>query len=315
MKIPMADYRNPGRVAGPSAFFRSLAAYSRAGITLDRGLSDWAARLPRHKRIPFQLTAQQVQGGQTLAHAGLKNGVLQSWEARLLAIASLHGRLDRVLDELASYHEQASDWWKRLRQRLLFPGGILVLGFLALPLPGLITGQLSVYTYLLQNLLLAAALLAVRGLPGTRRRRYQFPDMILRCKSLSKPVWQHQRYRFLHQLACLYNAGVTMLDALPIAASSCDSALLRSRWSMIEAEVRQGSGISEALYRHAALGETGYALVLSGEVSGRLGEMLDHETRRLGQDVDLWLNGLVDWLPRLAYILVLLLLFSVWHGA
>ncbi len=315
MKIPMGDYRYPGRVAGPSVFFRSLAACSRAGITLDRGLYDWAKRLPRHKRIPFQMTAQQVQAGQTLAHAGLKNGVLQAWEARLLAIASLHGRLDRVLDELASYHEQASDWWKRLRRRLLFPGGILVLGFLALPLPGLITGQLSVYTYLLQNLLLAAALLAVRGLLGPQWRRYQFPDMILRYKTLSKPVWQYQRYRFLHQLACLYNAGVTMLDALPIAASSCDSALLRSRWSMIEAEVRQGSGISEALYRHAALGETGYALVLSGEVSGRLGEMLDHETRRLGQDVDLWRNGLVDWLPRLAYILVLLLLFSPWHGA
>jgi len=279
-------------------------------MTLDRGLYQWAEQLPRHKRIPFQMTAQQVQSGQTLAAAGLKSGVLQPWESRLLEIGSVHGRLDRVLDELATYHERATGWWNRLRLRLLFPGGILVLGFLVLPLPGLISGQVSVNTYLLQNLLLAAALLGLWGRLGARQRRRQFPDTILRYKTLGKPVWQYQRYRFLHRLACLYNAGVTMLDALPIAVNSCDSTLLRSRWSMIETAVRQGSGISEALHRHAALDETGYALVHSGEASGRLGEMLDHETRRLGQIVDLWLDGLVNWLPRLAYILVLLLLFS-----
>jgi general secretion pathway protein F len=260
--------------------------------------------------MPFQILAQQVQNGQTLADAGLKRGVLQPWEAGLLAIGSVHGRMDRVLDELATYHEQATARWNRLRLRLLFAVGILVPGFLVLTLTRLASGQLSVNTFLLQNLSLAAVLLLLWGVPAMRRRRRRFPDMILRCKTLGKPAWQYQRYRFIHQLACLYNAGVTIPDALPVAINGCDSMLLRSRWSMIEEAVRQGSGISEALHRHAALDETGYALVHSGEASGRLGEMLDHEARRLGKDVDLWRDGLIDWLPRLAYLLVLLFLFS-----
>lgn len=310
MKPPPGDVLCSRRTAEHSAFFRTLARYCRAGMMLDRGLCQWAERLPRHNRIPFLMTAKHVQGGQTLAAAGLQSGILQPWEARLLAIGSVHGRLDRVLEELATYHEQASGWWNRLRLRLLFPGGVLVLGFLALPLPRLVSGQLSINSYLLQNLLLAAVLLVLCGLLRTRQGRRRFPDLFLRYETLGKPLWQYQRYRLLNRLACLYNAGLTMLDALPIAVSSCDSTLLRRRWSLIEISLRQGSGISEALHQHAVLDETGYALLLSGEASGRLGEMLDHETRRLGQIVDLWRDGLVNWLPRLAYILVLLLLFS-----
>jgi type II secretory pathway component PulF len=310
MKTPPGDYLYSRRATGRTAFFRTLARYCQAGITLDRGLYYWAAGLPRHKRMPFQMLAQQVQNGQTLADAGLERGVLQPWEAGLLAIGNVHGRMDRVLDELATDHEQATARWNRLRLRLLFAVGILVPGFLVLTLTRLASGQLSVNTFLLQNLLLAAILLLLWGAPAMWRRRRRFPDMILRCKTLGKPAWQFQRYRFIHQLACLYNAGVTITDALPVAVKGCDSMLLRSRWSMIEEAVRQGSGISEALHRHAALDETGYALVHSGEASGRLGEMLDHEARRLGKDVDLWQDGLIDWLPRLAYLLVLLLLFS-----
>jgi len=297
------------RTTGRAGFFHALAHCSRAGLTLDHSLYQWAKQLPRHNRGPVQRLAQQVQGGQTLADAGLETGVLLPWEARLLALGSVHGRLDRVLEDLATYHEQATGWWRRLRMRLLFPGGILILGFLALPLPGLFAGQLSVQTYLLQNLMLLAILGLLWTFPGTRRNRHPLSDLVLRCRTLGKPLWQYQRYRFLHQLASLYNAGVPMLDALPIAVGSCDSPLLRRRWSMIETAVRQGSGISEALYRHGALDDTGYALLLGGKAAGRPGKMLEHETHRLAQHISLWQDGLLDWLPRLAYPVVLLLLF------
>jgi type II secretory pathway component PulF len=293
-----------------SEFFRTLARYCQAGMTVDHGLEQWAGQLPRHNRRAFQLTANQVQSGQTLADAGLQSGVLRPWEARLLAVASVHGRVDRVLDDLAAYHERTTDRWKRLRMRLIFPGGILILGFLALPLPGLFSGQLSVLSYLLQNLLLVAVLVALWGLLKAPWKPHRLPDLILRFNTVSKPLWQYQRYRLIHQFASLYNAGVPLLDALPVAVTSCDSALLRSRWSKIETAVREGSGVSAALHDHAALDDTGYALVHSGEAAGRLGEMLDHEARRLAQSVSLWQEGLVDWLPRLAYLLVLLLLLG-----
>jgi type II secretory pathway component PulF len=298
------------KTAGRSAFFRALARYSKAGMTLDRGLEQWAEQLPLRNRSPIRMTAHQLQSGQTLADAGLKNGVLLPWEARMLAVASAHGRVDRILDDLAAYHEGVNNWWTLLRLRLLFPGGILILGFMALPLPTLISGQLSVHAYMMQSLLLAAALVSFWHLLKVPRMPHWFTELILRSRTLGKPVWQYQRYWFIHQLASLYNAGVPILDALPIAINSCDSVLLRSRWSKITAAIRKGSGVSEALYHHAALDDTGYALVHSGEASGRLGEMLDHETRRLGQVVSLWQESLVDWLPRLSYLLVLLLLLS-----
>jgi predicted permease len=47
--------------------------------------------------------AQRLQSGQALDTAGLSSSVLQPWEARLVAAGLVHGRLDRVLDDLAAY--------------------------------------------------------------------------------------------------------------------------------------------------------------------------------------------------------------------
>ena len=280
-------------------------------MTVDRGLDIWAEQLPARQRHPFLTTAQQVRSGQMLDHAGLGSGILQPWEARLLAIGSAHGRLDRVLADLAAYHERMTGWWNRLRMRLVFPGAILMLGFLTLPLPHLFAGQLSLSGYLLQNLVLAVTLVLLWTLAGTARVQQRFSELLLQCKPVSKPAWQYQRYRFLQQLARLYDAGMTIPEALPLAVRSCEPAWLRQQWSMIETAVREGSGISEALHRYQALDDTGFMLLHSGEASGRLGEMFDRVTEQLGKSLTLWLDGLVAWLPRLAYILVLVLLLGL----
>ena len=299
----------PARVR--SELFGSLARYHQAGIALDSGLDQWSAELPGRDRKPFNIMAKLVRAGHTLDEAGLMSGVLLPWEAKLLAVSSVHERMDRVLDNLASYHKRTADWWNRLRVRLLFPGAVLILGWLALPLPQLITGQLSINAYLTHNLLLAVIMILFWYIPGTvggviLRRLL---DLLLRFKTTSKPVWQYYRYRFLGMLAALHDAGVAMFDALPVAVNGCDSALLRKRWWMVVAAVKEGCSVSEALHRYEAIDDKGYALVLSGEASGRLGDMLKHEAQQLEQIVALWIDSLVDWLPRLAYVLVLLLLF------
>lgn len=310
-KRPPAEHAFSRRATGRAALFRCLARYCQAGITLDRGLDQWARQLPRHRRGPYRLTAQWLQAGQTLAAAGLRSGILQPWEAGLLATVAMHGRLDRALDDLADYHERATDWWNRLRLRLLFPAGILLLGLLVLPLPGLATGQVSLQAYLLLNLLPAASMVALRGRLKPGRGWHRLADRLLRLQTLGKPLRQVQRRRFLYQLACLYRAGVPVQDALPVAVENCDSALLRRRWSAIAATVSEGSGLSKALHQHGAVDDTGYALLLGGETSGRPGEMLDREVHRLEQHIALWRESLVDWLPRLAYVAVLLLLLSL----
>ena len=292
-----------------SEFFRSLAHYHQAGIHLDRGLYHWAEGLPVQDRKPFHMMAHQMRCGQTLDEAGLLSDVLLPWEAKLLAVGYSHGRLDRVLENLASYHEGAAGWRSKLRNRLLFPGAVLLLGWIVLSLPQLATGQLSIHSCLIQSLLLILILVLFWRCLDTPGLLHLFLDLVLPLPVISKPVWDYQRYRLIRQIACLYDAGLGMPETLKIAVSSCDSSLLCNRWSMIIAAVKHGNGISQALHQYQALDNTGYALVLGGEASGRLGYMLNHEARRLEQAVKLWLDGLVDWLHRIAYILVLLLLF------
>ena len=66
--------------------------------------------------------------------------------------------------------------------------------------------------------------------------------------------------------------------------------------------------MATTLKEHRVLDSTGYSLVDSGESSGRLVGMLKHERDRLEDELQLKLDILAEWVPRLIYVAIILLL-------
>lgn len=255
-------------------------------------------------------TASLVRSGMPLDQAGSHTGLLQPWEARLLALGALHGRLDLTLAEISRHYQKSAAWWRRLRSRLLLPGFVLLLGWLLLPLPRLISGDLGMARYAMQNVLVVLLLwLAWRwlgrapGYPGLL-------DSLLDIKPVGRLLHTWHRSNLLGAIARLTEAGVPLQQGVQAAVASCRSPRLRRHWQGIVAHLKQGGSVTESLRRYEALDETGLAVVDSGEASGKLVDMLMCERDRLDKQIELQLEMLSEWLPRIIYFAVLLLLFN-----
>jgi type II secretory pathway component PulF len=290
-------------------FFSILARYHEAGLPLDAALQEIAQHDASVRQVARR-TAALVHNGMPLDRAGSQTGLLQPWEARLLELGALHGRLDLTLTEISGHYQKSAAWWRKLRSRLLLPGFVLLLGWLLLPLPKLISGDLGVSRYIMQNVGVALLLwLAWRWLGRTQ----SYPallDSLHDIKPVGNLLRSWHRSNLLGAIARLTEAGVPLQQGVAAAVASCRSPRLRRHWQGIVASLRQGGSVTASLQRYQVLDATGQALVDSGEASGKLVEMLIYERDRLDKQIDLQLGILAEWLPRLIYFAVLLLLFN-----
>jgi general secretion pathway protein F len=85
--------------------------------------------------------------------------------------------------------------------------------------------------------------------------------------------------RFSHTLAILARGGVPLLSALDSASRAMTNLVMRGAAQSVTARVREGVSLARALAETRAFSPLLVSLVESGEVSGRLAEMLERAAR------------------------------------
>ncbi len=81
---------------------------------------------------------------------------------------------------------------------------------------------------------------------------------------------------FSRQFAALVNAGVALVRSISVLAEDCPNPKLKRSLEAINAEVQQGTSLSEAMRKHPSCFDNLYvALVQAGEVGGVLDEVLN----------------------------------------
>ena len=81
---------------------------------------------------------------------------------------------------------------------------------------------------------------------------------------------------FSRQFAALVNAGVALVRSISVLAEDCPNPKLKRSLDAINAEIQQGTSLSEAMRKHPSCFDNLYvALVQAGEVGGVLDEVLN----------------------------------------
>lgn len=98
-------------------------------------------------------------------------------------------------------------------------------------------------------------------------------------KSVTWPLWQtsvpiDEQARTLRQLALMLRTGVSMLEALELAASQAQSTRLQTALRHMAQLIQQGRSLSEAMREQNLFSSTTLSLVACGEASGELGTLL-----------------------------------------
>jgi len=111
-------------------------------------------------------------------------------------------------------------------------------------------------------------------------------------------------------LALLLEAGMPILEALPLAMDVIRSEAIKQRFSQIKPRIERGASFAQAVGELSFVGHAqAYAVILAGEASGALPEVLlgysEGETTVINRFDDL----VAEWTPRLVYTLA-----AMWMG-
>ncbi len=309
-----AGSMTPMRLDVRADLFSQLAIMEDAGLPFDNALR--LVHLPARERPRLAGTRKWIRLG--IADAGLKGGLFTPMEATLLRASAASGNPSRTFHLLSNQYARRAARMKALRSRLMRPGVIFVIAILMGPLPDLVTGTLTWGGYLVKRLLPWIALGGAVYLLGELSRRRQSaparrntPGRALSLVPLFGAIQVRRNIRdFFDSLAMLLEAGMPILDALPMASSTVRNQTLRGQLSRIKPRIEAGASFAQAVAELSFPGRSrACALIVTGEASGALPQMLFRYSEAETAAIDRFDDLVAEWAPRLAYTLA-----ALWVG-
>ena len=293
---------------------RQLATLIQAAMPVEEALNAVAAQQER-RRIKNLLLAvrSRVLEGYTLAKSLEAFGDVFPPMYRATVAAGEHsGYLDRVLDRLADYTEARMRSGQKVQQALVYPiilmmASIGIVGFLLgfvvpdvvkvfldsgqeLPLVTELlisasTGFQTWWPVLLGTFVLL--LVTLRYLLQKEAIRLVWHQTLIKLPFIGRFVRTANAARFASTLSILTRSGVSLVEALVIAAQVVSNDAIRLAVQESAKRVSEGSSLNRAL------AETGYFpplmlhMIASGEATGELDQMLE----RTAQNQQMELEG------------------------
>jgi len=294
--------------------FKQLRAMEEGGLPTDQalgllGVPGAQSRLTTARKL--------VSKGMGIAEAGSTSGLFTRWEASLLHAASNAGKLAHTYRRLSEHYARQAAHVAAVRSRMMLPLAIVVIAILVQPLPSLIAGTLSPAGFFIKCVLevtaIGGAVYLFTGWPhrlelGSSASRDIPLDSALPRVPLFGPMYERRNVRdCFESLALLLEAGMPILEALPLSVDTIRSQALKQEFSLIKPRIKRGASFAEAVGELSFAGHAqAHAMIVAGEASGALPDVLfrysESETREINQFDDV----VAEWTPRLAYALVLL---------
>jgi general secretion pathway protein F len=280
---------------------RELATLLRAGLTLDRALElliSLATSLP--VAVMLQGIRDEVRGGKALSQAlDARRDVFSRFYVNIVRAGEAGGALGTVLARLAETMERNKELRDSVRSALIYPtilifvavaSVMVLLVFVvpqfqstfaqagkALPLP---TQVVIVVGTFLRNWWWAALPAVALAVVWFRRRgriasvRRVRDARLLRMPLLGDLIAKVEIARFARTLSTLLANGVTLLAGLAIVKETMGNVVLSTGFDGVIAKLREGKGFGRPMAETGLYPRLATQMILVGEESGRLEEML-----------------------------------------
>jgi general secretion pathway protein F len=292
--------------------FTQLAKLEAAGLPFERAMQ--AISLPSPDVERLNRMRSLLQSSSDIAFAGEKSGVFTTLEAKLIRAALNAGSPAATYDRLANHYTERAMQLASMRTKLAYPAFLFGTSLVLTPLPSLVGGDISIFGYVWRVVRPVLALLV--GFWLVRRWLQPAPnaDIGSRASRASRvsglpfygPIHLKSQFRdFFESLALLLEAGVSMLDALPLAADTMQDANLRREFLSLRGTIENGASLHEALRTLPSLaGNRVIEFAETGETSGTLPAMLKRFVALQTADINAFYEMLAAWAPKIVYAIV-----------
>lgn len=295
-----------------------FATLMSAGLPIEESLLNIAEQFdkPHVKSILYGVHAKVLEGHSLAASLDEYPSSFPQLYRASVAAGEKSGELAGVLDRLAIYMEKQRDVQQKVQQALIYPGLLTVVSIgivvflLSYVVPKIVTifidsGQglplmtralLSMSDFV-QNYGIYVAIIFFIAIVAFRQAlkqdgfRARVHHLMLKIPIVGKTINDVNTARFSRTFGILFAASVPVLEAMQAACSVVK--MLPMKYA-IEKNIKK---VSEGTSIHKALQDTGYfslltvRLIASGEMSGRLEQMLeksaDYQDRMVSKKIDI----------------------------
>ena len=309
----LGDTLTPMKLRARADLFSQLATMEDAGLPFDKALR--LVHLPSREQRRLAGTRKWLRLG--IADAGLKGGLFTSIEASLLRAATASGSPSRVYHLLSDHYARRARRTKVMKSRMMLPAVMLVIAVFIRPLPNVVAGTLGWGSYLLKHVLPWIGVAGAAWLLGELSHRWQSARSlrntlggVFALVPLFGPIQVRRNLRdFFDSLALLLDAGMPILDALPIALSTVRNQPLRKQLAQIRPRIEAGASFTLAVSELSFPGRMqACALIAPVEASGALPQMLFRYSEAETAAINRFDELVAEWVPRIAYTSAALLI-------
>ncbi len=299
---------------------RQLATLVGAGIPLDEALATVGEQQenPQLQRATERVRDMVIQGSELHAALASQGKIFPELFTNMVAVGESGGNLDKVLEQLADYYEDAARIAARILAAMIYPVlmaaiGVAVLFLLiafvlpkvtrmledmdrALPWPtALLIGTSDLLAQWWWLLLLAggAAAVAWSRYLRTPAGRLRYDRFRLRLPLFGRLSLELAAARFARTLGTLIRAGVPLPKALEISRGLLGNRVLQEAIDRTAVAVREGESLAETLRRSGLFPPLLTRLAAVGEKSGHLDAMLLRAAASYEQQAELTIGSLL----------------------
>jgi type IV pilus assembly protein PilC len=300
---------------------RQLAAFVRAGLPLIEAVHALRTEAKNPGLRTMMADVEDgLQRGETFSECLNRHPkIFPEFYRGILRSAELTGKLDAVLDQLATYLERDLEARRKVKAAMTYPAMIVVLSLITviilasfvlprfevffsslnakLPLPTrmllFVTGFLTIWWWaVLAGLIgLAVTIWLVIRTPGGRHLRDSF---YLKIPVIGETVQYALVERFCRVLASMAAAGVSLPDALRVATESLTNLVFVNSLSQVGEALLEGEGLAKPLANSGLFPGTAARMIRVGEDTGTLHTQLEFTARYYEGELDYKLKKLTS---------------------
>ncbi|KFZ36187.1 type II secretion system protein F [Shewanella mangrovi] len=236
----------------------------------------------------------------------------------LVAAGEHSGALDTVFDRIATYKEKAEALKSKIKKAMFYPAAVVVVAvavttllllFVVPQFESIFAGfgaELPAFTQLIINIsralqatwylffggIVLAIWLFVRAHRNSQKFRDKIDELVLKIPVIGEILHKGAMARFARTLATTFAAGVPLIDGLESAAGAAGNAVYRKALGNVRTEVMAGMQMNVAMRTTKLFPDMLIQMVMIGEESGSLDNMLNKIANIYEMQVDDAVDGL-----------------------
>ncbi len=280
-----------------------LATYLRAGITLNDSVRIMSQQFGRNKSAQkvFKSLCYELSLGESFSNALAKQGnYFPALLINMLKAAEATGTLQETLDDMVRYYTEVNSTRKEMRSALIYPAVITVFAtgvvtFIivyvvpqftqiyttnGLEIKGLTGLVIKMSDFLQHNILwvflalISAIILVFFLYKKVKAVRIQMQILIMHLPVFKDLVIYKELNIFAKTFASLLRNNIYITDSIDILSKITENEIFKSILFRTINNIIKGDKISEAFKDHWAVPQVAYFMIVTGESTGQLADMM-----------------------------------------